>query len=100
MAETRQQPVDLKPERIDTYREWQAAQKIPVIRGFFVEDVNAVELVPWDLKGGNAVFVVLDGTGGVNDAYICEIAPGGKLKPPQQPSEEMGYLSQGYRATN
>src|SRR5207245_2954293 len=76
MAETRQQPVDLKPERIDTYREWQAAQKIPVIRGFFVEDVNTVELVPWDLKGGNAAFVVIDGTGGVNDDYICVIAIG------------------------
>ena len=40
MAETKQQPADLKPERIDTYREWQAAQKIPVIKGFFVDDVN------------------------------------------------------------
>src|SRR3989442_2257388 len=99
MAETRQQPVDLKPERIDTYREWQAAQKIPVIRGFFVEDVNAVELVPWDLKGGNAAFVVLDGTGGVNDAYICEIAPGGKLKPQKHLYEEMVYVSKGYGAT-
>ena len=34
MAETRQQPVDLKPERIDTYKEWQAAQKIPVVAAF------------------------------------------------------------------
>ena len=99
MAETRQQPVDLKPERIDTYREWQAAQKIPVIRGFFVEDVNKVELVPWDLKGGDAAFVVLDGTGGVNDAYICEIARGGKLKPQKHLYEEMVYVSKGYGAT-
>jgi len=38
------QPADLKPERIDTYRDWQAAQKVPVIRGFFVEHVNTVEL--------------------------------------------------------
>ena len=56
MAEPRQQPIDLKPERIDTYREWQAAQKIPVVKGFFVEDVNKVELAPWDLKG-RALFV-------------------------------------------
>ena len=33
-------PQDLKPERIDTYKDWQAEQKIPVIRGFFVEDVT------------------------------------------------------------
>ena len=48
MAETRQQPADLKTERIDTYKNWQAAQKIPIVKGFFVEDVNKVELVPWD----------------------------------------------------
>src|SRR5438046_10121816 len=98
MAETRQQPVDLKPERIDTYREWQAAQKIPVIRGFFVVDVNTVELVPWDLKGGDAAFVVLEGTGGVNDAYICEIAPGGKRKHQKPIFEEMVYVRNGYGA--
>src|ERR671919_12095 len=99
MAQIHNQPVDLKPDRIDTYREWQAAQKIPVIRGFFVEDVNRVELAPWDLKGGNAAFVVLDGTGGVNDAQICEIAPGGKLKPQKHLYEEMVYVTKGVGAT-
>jgi hypothetical protein len=67
MAEIAQQPADLKPERIDTYKEWQAAQKIPVVRGFFVEDINKVELEPWDLKGVPCSFVVLDGSGGVNE---------------------------------
>ncbi len=100
MAETRQQPADLKPERIDTYREWQAAQKIPVIKGFFVEDVNKVELAPWDLKGVPCSFVVLDGTGGVNDAYICEIPPQGKMKPQKHLYEEMVYVTQGYGATS
>src|SRR5262249_13309589 len=70
MAEARQSS-DLKPERIDTYRDWQGAQKIPVVKGFFVEDVNKVELVPWDLKGVPCSFVVLDGSGGVNDGYVC-----------------------------
>ncbi len=100
MAETRQQPADLKPERIDTYREWQAAQKIPVIKGFFVEDVNKVELAPWDLKGVPCSFVVLDGTGGVNDAYICEIPPQSKTKPQKHLYEEMVYVTQGYGATS
>ncbi|HZA56841.1 MAG TPA: cupin domain-containing protein [Candidatus Udaeobacter sp.] len=99
MAEIRQQPADLKPERIDTYRKWQDAQRIPVIRGFFVEDVNTVELVPWDLKGVPCSFVVLDGTGGVNDAYICEIPPAGKTKPQRHLYEEMVYVTKGYGAT-
>ena len=29
MAETQQQPADLKPERLDTYKVWQAEQGIP-----------------------------------------------------------------------
>ena len=37
MAEsTAQISPDLKPERIDTYKYWQAEQNIPVVRGFFV----------------------------------------------------------------
>jgi len=92
------QPDDLRPERVDTYREWQAAQKIPVVRGFFA-DINTVEVVPWDLKGVPCSFVVLDGTGGVNDAYVCEIPPGGKTKPQKHLYEEMVYVSKGYGAT-
>ncbi len=85
--------------RVDTYRDWQEAQKIPIIRGFFVEDIETVELAPWDLKGGLSAFVVLDGTGGVNDAYICEIPPGGKLKPQKHLYEEMVYIARGHGAT-
>jgi mannose-6-phosphate isomerase-like protein (cupin superfamily) len=85
--------------RVDTYGSWQEAQKIPVIKGFFVEDIKTVELAPWDLKGGLGAFVVLDGTGGVNDAYICEIPPGGKLKPQKHLYEEMVYVAEGRGAT-
>ncbi len=85
--------------RVDTYGSWQEAQKIPVIRGFFVEDIKTVELAPWDLKGGLGAFVVLDGTGGVNDAYICEIPPGGKLRPQKHLYEEMVYVAKGHGAT-
>ena len=94
-----QRPQDLKPERIDTYKNWQAEQKIPVVRGFFVEDINKVELEYWDLKGVPCSFVVLDGTGGTNDAYVCEIPAGGKTKPQKHMYEEMVYVTKGYGAT-
>jgi oxalate decarboxylase/phosphoglucose isomerase-like protein (cupin superfamily) len=90
---------DLMPERRDTYREWQAAQGIPVLRGFFIDDINTVELGRWDLKGGLAAFVELEGTGGTNDAYICEIPPGGHLAPQRHMYEEMIYVTQGHGAT-
>ena len=91
--------IDSDPERLDTYRNWQAAQKIPIVRGFFVEDVRAVEVGPWELKGGLGAFINLDGTGGINDAYVCEIPAGGKLKPQKHLYEEMVYIARGHGAT-
>ena len=85
--------------RVDTYSTWQAAQKIPIIRGFFVDDINTVELAPWELKGGLAAFVNLDGSADINDAYVCEIPPGGKLKPQQHMYEEMVFVAKGHGAT-
>ncbi|MEE8515879.1 MAG: ethanolamine ammonia lyase-activating protein, partial [Alphaproteobacteria bacterium] len=88
-----------KPKPLDTYKEWQEAQGIPVVAGFFIQDVNAAKLEHWDLKGGPACFVVLEGTGGTNDAYICEIPPGGQFKPQSHLYEEMVYVTQGHGAT-
>ena len=94
-------PLDeTKLPKVDTFNQWLDAQKIPVVRGFFVEDLNKVELAPWDLYGGLASFVILDGTGGVNDGYVCEIAPGQKLKPQKHLYEEMIYITQGVGATS
>jgi oxalate decarboxylase/phosphoglucose isomerase-like protein (cupin superfamily)/mannose-6-phosphate isomerase-like protein (cupin superfamily) len=91
---------DQVPERLDTYARWQAAQKIPVVTGFFVEDIDKVELAYWDLKGAPAAFVVLDGSGGVNDAQIVEIPPAGKLKPQKHMYEEMVYVAKGHGMTS
>ena len=72
---------DLKPERIDTYKSWQAEQKIPVVRGFFVKDINTLELEYWDLKGVPCSMVVLDGTGwgGVTGEAPLRLGPGDVL---------------------
>jgi Cupin domain. len=70
------------------------------VRGFFVKDVNTLELEHWDLKGVPCSMVVLDGTGGTNDAYVCEIPAGGKIKPQRHMYEEMVYVTKGYGATS
>ncbi|MBI4526515.1 MAG: cupin domain-containing protein [Deltaproteobacteria bacterium] len=85
--------------RVDTYNDWQLAQKIPINTGFFVEDLRKVELAPWELKGGLGAFINLDGTGGTNDAYICEIPPGKHLKPQKHVFEEMVFILEGHGAT-
>ncbi len=90
---------DWKPDPVDTYLDWVNGQGIPIITGFFIEDINAVELAPWDVKGVPSAFVRLDGTGGTNDAYICELPPGGKTTPQRHMFEEMVYVTKGHGAT-
>ena len=69
------------PEPMNAYAQYQQQEGIPVLRGFAVDDLHTVDLAPWTRRGGRGVFVNLDGTGGTNDAYVCEIAPGGALAP-------------------
>src|ERR1043165_8325001 len=88
------------PERHNTYDRWLKAQGIPIFRGFYIEDINTLELAHWDVKGVPASFVILEGTGGMNDAYVCEIPPGGKTKPMRHMYEEMIYVSKGHGATS
>ena len=98
---TKLDPKDVKyiPERYDTYKTWMESQKIPIFRGFFIEDINTMEVGYWDLKGVNACFVLLEGTGGTNDGYVCEIPPAAKSKPIRHMYEEMVYVTQGHGAT-
>ncbi len=86
-------------ERINAYREFQRQEGIPVIEGFAVEDLSTVEVAPWPRKGGRGTFINLEGTGGTNDAYVCEIPPGGALNPGRQLFEEMVYILEGNGST-
>src|SRR5690242_8364510 len=88
------------PEPHDTYKAWMESQRIPVVRGFYIEDINTVELAHWDLKGVPASFVILEGTGGMNDAYVCEIPPTAKTHAQRHMYEETVFVTQGHGATS
>jgi mannose-6-phosphate isomerase-like protein (cupin superfamily) len=87
-------------ERVDAYAAWQQAEGVPVVRGFYVEDLNTLDLAPWPRKGGRGAFVNLEGTGGVNDAHVVEIAPGGTSAPERHLYEEMVYILSGRGSTS
>jgi quercetin dioxygenase-like cupin family protein len=87
-------------ERIDTYKEYQRRESIPIHTGFGVEDIKTVELGPWARRDGLGAFIDLDGNGGINDAYVCEIPPGSKLAPQRQLFEEMIYVVAGNGSTS
>ena len=88
-----------RPKQFNTFTHWMEQQNIPVIRGFFIEDINTAEVKPWDFKGINGAFVILEGTGGTNDGYIGEIPPAGKSRPMKHLYEEMVYVTQGHGNT-
>jgi quercetin dioxygenase-like cupin family protein len=86
-------------EKGSSYKRWVASEEIPIIEGFFIEDIRKVPLEPWKRAGGLAVRICLEGTGETNDAYICEIPPGKALKPQKHLFEELIYIVSGRGAT-
>jgi quercetin dioxygenase-like cupin family protein/oxalate decarboxylase/phosphoglucose isomerase-like protein (cupin superfamily) len=87
-------------QKVDTYKEYQRREGIPVVHGFGVEDIKTVELGTWARRGGRGAFIDLDGNGGINDAYVCEIPAGGSLAPERHIYEEMVYVVSGTGSTS
>jgi len=85
---------------LTTYEMWVRGEGIPIYTGFFVEDLRTLAVEPWERKGGLGAFINLEGTGQTNDAYVCEIPPGGSLKPQRQLFEELIYVLSGRGATS
>ncbi len=82
------------------YDDWVAREGLDLIRGYKVDDVYTVPLKWWPRVGGHAVQIQLDGTGDMNGAYVCEIAPGQQLEPQKHLFEELVYVLRGRGATN
>lgn len=81
------------------YQQFLEQEQIPVVGGFFVEDIRRVELAPWVRMGGLGAYLNLEGSEGVNDSYICEIPAGKSLKPQKHMFEELIYVVSGRGAT-
>lgn len=84
----------------DFYKEWQRSEGVPVVTGFYIEDLKAVELAPWPRKGGSGLFINLEGTGGQNDMQVVELAPGHAAEPERHLYEEMVYVLDGRGSTS
>jgi len=84
---------------LGAYEEFLDKEKIPVVGGFFVEDIRKVELAPWERMGGLGAYLNLEGSEGVNDSYLCEIPAGQSLKPQKHMFEELIFVVGGRGAT-
>lgn len=97
-AETPDQ-IDLWEED-DFYRRWQKSEGVKVITEYAFEDLNAVELGPWDRKGGKGAVINIPDPALPNDAHLVEIKPGGKSEPEHHMYEEIAYVLSGRGATS
>jgi oxalate decarboxylase/phosphoglucose isomerase-like protein (cupin superfamily) len=71
------------------YWEWVEGEGLPVVEGYGIEDVRAVDLVPWPRTGGMGAIVRLYGMEGMSGLYLAEIPPGGALNPEKHLYEEV-----------
>jgi quercetin dioxygenase-like cupin family protein len=72
---------------------------VPIVKAFFIQNLNQVTLGPWERKGGKGAIINLEVTGDTDDAYVCEISPGGKSSPERHVYEELVYVLDGRGAT-
>ncbi|MBI4529812.1 MAG: ethanolamine ammonia lyase-activating protein [Deltaproteobacteria bacterium] len=92
--------IDRAAEVMDTpYDAWASSQGIDVIKGYFVDDVYTLPLKWWERMGGYGVFINLEGSGYLDDAYVCAIPPGKSLKPQRHLFDAMVYILEGRGAT-
>lgn len=84
---------------LSAYEKWIHSEGIPVIGGYFIGNLNRVALKNWKRKNGKGAFINLIGNQNSTDAYLCEIAPSGKLHPQRHLFEEIIYILSGRGAT-
>ena len=82
-------------QTIFPYRAWQQREGIGRVEGYYVEDLGTLPLKPWARKGTLGTFVNLEGTGGVNDLQLIELAPGGSSNPDRHLFEALVYAVAG-----
>ena len=94
------------PDHIDTYVDedpyfaWQKSEGVKVIVDNVFEDLNAVELGPWERKGGSGAIINIPNPMLLNDSHLVEIRPGGKSEPEHHLYEETMYVVSGRGATS
>ena len=84
---------------ISAYAQFLQEENLPVVGGFFIQDVRKVELAPWKRMGAMGAYLNLEGSEGVNDSYLLEIPAGKSTKPQKHMFEELVFVVGGRGAT-
>lgn len=81
--------------RVSPYERWIESLGVPVHKGYYMEDLRALELGRWGERECDAAFLQLTGQEGVTGAYVTEIGPGKTLPPYRMALDEVIYVLQG-----
>lgn len=87
-------------EKDTPYTRWVRDEGLEIISAYHVPDLRAVELKPWERRGGSGVFINHDASRTSNDCYVCEIPAGGELAPQRGLYEEMILVLDGQGSTS
>ncbi|MFN0071453.1 MAG: hypothetical protein ACKVVP_08205 [Chloroflexota bacterium] len=82
-------------QALDAYDQWQEDEAVPVYHGSGAPDLGTLELSDWARRGVRGAILDLDGTGGLIDAHLIEVAAGGESLPIRHLYEEIVYAVSG-----
>ncbi|HEY8134098.1 MAG TPA: ethanolamine ammonia lyase-activating protein [Thermoanaerobaculia bacterium] len=80
---------------VNPYAEWLKREGIPVLTDYGVTNLRAVDVKPWKRMNAAGAYLDLKGGEGVNDGYVCEIAPRGRTSAQRYLFEEVLYILNG-----
>jgi oxalate decarboxylase/phosphoglucose isomerase-like protein (cupin superfamily) len=86
-------------EKDSPYTRWVRDEGLEIISAHYVPNLRAVELRPWERRGGAGIFLNHEASRTSNDCYVCEIPVAGKLAPQRQLYEEMILVLEGQGST-
>ena len=87
-------------EKDSVYQAWVREQGLDFISAQYVANLHKLPLKPWARRGGAGIYINHEASNYSNDCYVCEIPPGGELKPQRQLFEELIYVLDGRGSTS
>lgn len=87
-------------ERSNSYQRFVSSEGVPVTEAFHIDDLRTIHVEPWARVGASGAIINFTGSGGMNNAFVMEIAPGGQTKPQRHMYEALVYVVSGRGATS
>jgi len=87
-------------EKDSVYQAWVREQGLDFISAQYIPNLHQLPLKPWTRRGGAGIYINHEASNYSNDCYVCEISPGGDLKPQRQLFEELIYVLDGRGSTS